>query len=294
MKKVMIILIAVIVLLSQAAFADGELPGVRPDIPDYAVFSEAVEAAGGEFCKTDEYCAALIEEDGCIFRAVAFSDEHAKELSAAFFDALAPEEENFANDESAALDAYIMTLPVQYTEELTVVPFSREELDAMAGKTILEVMSEPWEMQMRNYPEDTEPGRDVSFPMAKGFCNYELVINEPSEVYQERRVGDHYDPVTVMSLKNYEDLTVKQVNYTGISLNVWDLRYLADGTVQRDADPLPESYDYDLMLEIVDILSSVWENGEPDQDVKEAMIAKLTEEHPEAAEMIRQIVESFH
>ena len=41
------------------------------------------------------------------------------------------------------------------------------------------------------------------------------------------------------------------------------------------------------------ILAAAWENGEPDQETKEAMIAKLTEEHPEAAEMIRQIVEGF-
>ena len=47
------------------------------------------------------------------------------------------------------------------------------------------------------------------------------------------------------------------------------------------------------MTEITDILAAAWENGEPDQETKEAMIAKLTEEHPEAAEMIRQIVEGF-
>ena len=47
------------------------------------------------------------------------------------------------------------------------------------------------------------------------------------------------------------------------------------------------------MVEVTDILAAVWGNGEPDQETKEAMITKLTEEHPEAAEMIRQIVESF-
>ena len=41
-------------------------------------------------------------------------------------------------------------------------------------------------------------------------------------------------------------------------------------------------------------MAAVWVNGEPDPETKEAMIAELTEEHPEAADMIRQIVESFH
>lgn len=47
------------------------------------------------------------------------------------------------------------------------------------------------------------------------------------------------------------------------------------------------------MIEITDILAAAWENGEPDQATKEAMIEKLTAEHPEVAEMIRQIVESY-
>lgn len=73
-----------------------------------------------------------------------------------------------------------------------------------------------------------------------------------------------------------------------------NLSYQADGTIQYEAELFTEDYDYDLMLEIADELAAVWENEEPDQEMKEAIIAKLTEEHPEAAEMIRQIVESFH
>ena len=140
--------------------------------------------------------------------------------------------------------------------------------------------------------EHAEENGDVVFPMVKGFCEYELVINEPFEVYQERRARDHYDPVTMMSLRNYEDLTVRYVRYSGLSDNLMNLRYQVDGTWAGAAEPAFENYD--LMIEVTDILDAVWENGEPDRDTKEAMIAKLTEEHPEAAEMIRQIVESFH
>ena len=203
----------------------------------FGSFREALDAADGEYSLYSEYAAALIEQDGRYFRAVAFLDEHAKELYDAYRKTWETESGKGVSDEGAALYAYLVTLPVQYTEEVFVVPFAREELDAMAGKTVGEIMSEPWEMQIRNYPEDAEAGKDVVFPMVKGFCSYELVINEPFEVYRERRAADRYDPVTVMSLKNYEDLTVKCVNYTGVSRNTLDLRYKPDGTFERDTEP---------------------------------------------------------
>ena len=300
MKKFMMVLIAAAVLFSTIALADGSSGTLNENGPfRFTTFGEAVNAAlatadkdESPYCVSSEgYCIALIRQDERIFRAVTFFDEHANELFSAYCAAFAPEEEKYADDEYRTLDEYLMTLPVQYTEELTIVPLTQEELDAMVGKTIAEVMSEPWEMGMMNYPENADENRDVVFPMVKGFCEYELVINEPFEVYQERRARDQYDPVTMMSLKNYEDLTVKCMRYSGLSDNMMLLRYQADGTRAAIADPAFENYD--LMVEITDVLAAAWENGEPDQEAKEAMIAKLAKEHPEAADMIRQIVESF-
>jgi len=293
-------LFAAAVLFSTAAFAEGPSVIANEKTPfHFASFEEAVNAAmktveegDSSYCISSEgYCIALIRQEGRFFRVVTFFDEHANELYSAFIEANEPEKEKFAEDEYRTLNDYLMTLPVQYTEELTVVPLSQEELNAMAGKTIAEVMSEPWEMGMMNYPEDAEENGDVIFPMVKGFCKYELAINEPFEVYKERRANDPYDPVTIMSLRNYEDLTVKYVRYSGLSDNMLYLRYQADGTRAEVAEPTFENND--LMIEITDILAAAWENGEPDQETKEAMIAKLTEEHPEAADMIREIVESY-
>lgn len=260
----------------------------------FDTFGEVLDVTNREYLICSEYADGLIKQDGRYFRAVSFLDEHAKELYAAYIKAWETESGENGIDAGIALDTYIAGLPVQYTEELLVVPLSEEELDAMAGKTIEEVMSEPWELKMRNYPEDAEAGKDVVFQMVKGFCDYELVINEPYEVYAERRAADRYDPVTIMSLKNYLDLTVKSVKYTGLSNNTLDIQYQKDGTFRPEAEPFPDDYDYDLMVEIADRLAEVWKDGEPDQETKEGMITKLTEEHPEAAEMIRQIVESFH
>ena len=260
----------------------------------FLTFGEILDTTGGGYTLCSEYAGALIEQDGRYFRAVSYLDEQAKELYAAYTRAWETESEKDVSKKGMALDAYIDTLPVQYTEELTVVPLSPTELDAMTGITLEQAMAEPWDLNMINYPEDAEAGKDVVFQMVKGFCNYELVINEPYAVYAERRAADHYDPVTDMSLQNYLDLTVRSVRYTGISHNALDLNYQADGTRTWDSEPLSDGYDYDLMVEITDQLAAVWVNGEPDPETKEAMIAELTEEHPEAADMIRQIVESFH
>ena len=292
MKKIFcLILTAVILFTACSVYAE--------EPPLFLTFGEAVDAAAetvgeGEFTygiSGEECCVALIRQDGHFFRAVSFFDEYGHELYSAFMDVSDPENGQFAQEEYRKLNDYLMTLPVQYTEELTVVPFTQEDLDAMAGKTLAEVMSEPWELGMMNYPENADANGDVIFPMVKGFCQYELVINEPFEVYQERRARDPYDPVTVMSMKNYEDLTVRAVRYSGLSNNILNLSYQADGTRTDAAEPVFENYD--LMIGITDILAGVWETGEPDQETKEAMIVKLTEEHPEAAEMIREIVESY-
>ena len=301
MKQIMIVLLAAAVLFSMMPMSEGFSALAEEKDPfHFATFGEARNAAmmtvgeeNARDCVSGEegYCVALIKQDGRFFRAVTFFDEHANELYSAFLDASSLEQKKFAFDEFRAVEEYLMTLPVQYTEELTVIPLTQEDLDAMAGKTIAEVMSEPWELGMMNYPEHAEENGDVVFPMVKGFCEYELVINEPFEVYQERRTHDHYDPVTTMSLQNYGDLTVRYVRYSGLSDNMLFLSYQADGTWIGMAEPA--FVNYDLMTEITDILAAAWENGEPDQETKEAMIAKLTEEHPEAAEMIRQIVESY-
>ena len=257
----------------------------------FETFRDAVVSMeeGDSYTVSDGYAVAVVRRDGRCFRVVAQFDSHAEELYAAYL-----ENGDFSDEEFRALSEYAKTLPVQYTEELNVTPFSQTELDAMTGVTLEQAMAGPWELKMCNYPEDAEAGKEIAFPMVKGFCNYELVINEPYEVYAERRAADHYDPVTVMSLQNYLDLTVKCVRYTGISaLNALDLRYQADGTLKLDVEPFPDDYDYDLMVEIADHLAETWGYSEPDRETREAMIAELTEKHPEAAEMIRQIVESF-
>ena len=295
MKKMMITLTVVIVLFSAIVPAKGFSAGENePDPFRFATFGEAVKAADETAEEGDTpngvssegYCVALIRRNGRYFRAVAFLDDHGKELYTAFLDA-SSEKGQFAEEEYKTLDAYLMTLPVQYTEELAVVPLSQEELDAMAGKTLWDVVLEPCGMQIHDHPDDAETGKDVVFPASKGFCEYKLVINESAEVYRELRASDR-------NPNDYLNLTVRSVQYSRVSHNALNLHYQADGTFIPEDEPYSEGYDYDLMTQIADRLAAAWEGGEPDAEAKETMIAILTEEHPEAADMIRQIVMSFH
>ena len=243
MKKLIMVLTVVMVLLSTFVLAE-ELPaGTNGQDPfHFATFGEAVEAAI-ETAEEGEspygsngggYCAALIKQNGRFFRAVAFFDERGKELCAAYLDAAA-EQGEIAMEEYKALDAYLMTLPVQYTEELTIVPLSQEELDAMAGMTLGEAILEPCGMVMRGYPEDAEDGKDVVFRMVKGFCEYELTVNEPAGVYRELRAADHDEPFSIMSMNHYLNLTVRSVKYSRPSHNVLNLDWQADGTLSPNA-----------------------------------------------------------
>ena len=153
MKKLTAILVMITILFTASAFAD-DLSD-RTDPFGFATFADAVMATGGDYMIDSKgYAGAVIEKDGRLFRAFAFFDERAEELYAAYNDAWEQEDVSVLDAATQALSEYIMTMPVQNTEELTARPLTQEELDAMAGKTIGEVMAQPWEMQMRNYPED--------------------------------------------------------------------------------------------------------------------------------------------
>ena len=243
MKKMVMVLTAVIVLFAASVLAEELTAGTDGQDPfRFATFGEAVKAANETAEEGDtpyglssrRYCAALIRRNGRFFRAVAFLDERGKELYAAYLDAAA-EQGKIAMEEYSALDAYIMTLPVQYTEELTIVPLLQEELDAMAGMTLGETILEPCGMVMHGYPEDAEDGKDVVFRMVKGLCEYELTVNEPAGVYRELRAVDHDEPFSIMSMNHYLNLTVRSVKYSRPSYNALNPEWQADGTTSPNA-----------------------------------------------------------
>ena len=71
--------------------------------------------------------------------------------------------------------------------------------------------------------------------MVKGFCEYELTVNEPAGVYRELRAADHDEPFSIMSMNHYLNLTVRSVKYSRPSHNVLNLDWQADGTLSLNA-----------------------------------------------------------
>ena len=223
----------------------------------FATIGEAMdsEAYAGMAGGYDDAFIAVVEQDGRLVRLVAGLDEEGLRLRDAIQD---------AGDIEAAFDAYnahVRTLPVTYAEELTAEPKTREELDALAGKTLLELEEEGFEIDMIGTQNEA---CEVTCTVSCGLYNYELVLNESFEVYQAHEESGEYG-----------DLTVRSAAFAGPSRCTVDLSWLPDGT-QKEADDAWAVYN-ELMELIADALAS---------EDPAAAINALAEKMPDKAEEI--------
>ena len=103
----------------------------------YHTIREALDAAEGYAAinETDDSVILILERDGKYLRAVTMMDEHAKDL----YQTAMAEEDSSAFE---VFDAYAWNLPVSYTEDITATPLEQAELDALAGRTIRDIMRE--------------------------------------------------------------------------------------------------------------------------------------------------------
>ena len=269
-KRIAAILLAAGLCLSGMALAEenaGE--GTRfeePAVLSFATIGDAMASEGytGVAGCDDQHFVAVVEKDGSYIRLVAEMDDEARRLSEATLEYV---DDVTLEAAFSAYNEYIGTLPVAYEEEITAVPVPREELDALAGKTLQEMENAGYEFISSESWEDEVAICTVSF----GLYEYRLVLNETYTEYTE-----HSDSGSV------GDLTVKSAAFAGLSGNAAELRYHADGTYDEENDPWAE---YDEIMELItQALSS--ENPE------EALQA-LTEAMPEQAETIRFFAESF-
>ena len=130
MKKFAAIILAVLMLCS--------VYGVMASEPHfYHTIREAVDASEeyATISETDEFVTLILAMDGKYIRAVTMLDEYAKDL----YQTAMAEEDSSAFE---VFDAYAWNLPVSYTEEITAIPLEQTELDALAGRTIRDIMRE--------------------------------------------------------------------------------------------------------------------------------------------------------
>ena len=170
------------------------------------------------------------EIDGRFFRYIALMDEEGKKL---YKDCYAEGIDDAARGEAfSRFYRYRDMMPITRAEELTAVPLTQEELDALAGKALGELQDalSAGDEGYVYYPmipltaENRE--EEVTFCLEKGFFTYKVTVNE---TYEEclacQETGDYSD---------YGTLTVRSAEFDGLSGNSTDLLFHTDGTREPD------------------------------------------------------------
>ena len=195
MKKLAVLILAILMFCSAyGVMASGD--------PYFHTIREALDTSEGYAAinETDDFVTLILEKDGKTLRVVTMMDEHAKDL---YLTAMAEE------DSSAfeVFDAYAWNLPVSYSEEITAAPLEQAELDALAGRTIRDIMQE-W--QCKGFVTSSSSGNDKT------------VISLDYGLY-------HYS-FEVEGQGNMELAKVITGEMTGFSRAAFDLSCHADGT----------------------------------------------------------------
>ena len=208
MKKILILLLAVMVLVSSVSLAENPASLFSAELRD---FRSAVDAAG-EFVSVSgdiDYLAAAMEKDGKYLRVVTILDDHAKEL---YMTAMDTEDNGETFD---AFQAYAWSLPVSYTEEITQEPKDQAELDAQAGRTVGQLVAEGYYI----YGSGGGIGLPTVIDLSFGLFNYEFEVEATFEEYQKYQERD-----------DLESMILKSGKFSGFSSFATDPDYLADGT----------------------------------------------------------------
>ena len=263
MKKILLAVLAVLALAMMAGITLAE-EGAVP-VP-FATIGEAVSSDGftGVQGSDEEHCVAVVEMDGKYIRLVADMDEEAKKLGGATLEYTDAETLAAAFD---AYNAYIETLPVAYAEVITAEPKPQEELDALAGRTLLEIEEAGYESGSSEMGVDDTAVYTVSF----GLYDYDLLLDVTYTEYMEHSDSGYIG-----------DLTVKSASFAGISRNAAELRWRADGTYDAENDPWGE---YTAFMELI---TNALSGEDPD-----GAIQALMEAMPDRAEEIRMFADIF-
>ena len=238
----------------------------EPAALSFATIGDAMDAEGftGVAGGDDAHYVAVVKLNDAYLRVVANVDNEARRLSEATLNV----DVDMLEAAFDAYNAHIKTLPIAYEEEITAQPLSKEELDALAGKTLLEVEEAGYESSSSEMGENDEAIYTVSY----GLYEYALLLNETYTEYMEHNDNGYIG-----------DLTVKSAALAGISRNAGELRYHADGTVDAENDP---------WAQFNAIMTRITEGLESGKDLG-TIILELTAEFPEQAEDIQSFAQMF-
>ena len=244
--------------------------------PLYATVGEALEdsaegrvIAGGV---PGDYYAVVTQKDGKYYRSVAICDEKLNELNEAL-ENLDYEAEDFFEKHDAAMQAvddYLKTLPIAYSEEFTAAPLTAEEMASLSGKKLSQLIEEGFEIGSNG----TEPGEEeeplIVYSLRYGVYDYSCVVDADFDQYMAAQEND-----------TEGDLVVKSMSLAGITEWGFEKRFHTDGTVEEPEDPFAEFSE--IMAEIMTFIEKAQAGEKIDiQDFADALKTK----YPDYADMI--------
>ena len=272
MKKRMVIIIAAVLLFVTL----GSLAEEGQGAPLYATVGEAMEddtegrvISGGV---PGDYYAVVNRKNGNYYRSVALWDDKLTELNNVV-DTLDYEAPDFFEKHEAAMQAvddYLNTLPIAYSEMFTAPTLTEEEMAAMRGKTLTQLTGEGFEIGSNG----TEPGEGdemlIVYSMRYGVYDYFCQVDADFDRYMDAQENG-----------TEGDLVVTDVTLAGVTEWGADRRFHTDGTVEEPEDPFAE------MSEILTEMMAFLEKAQAGEAVSiEDFAAELKEKHPDYADMI--------
>jgi hypothetical protein len=273
MKKLIALAMVVVMLFT----ALGVLAEEGQMAPLYATVGEALEdSAEGRVVAGSipgEYYAVVTQKDGKYYRSVAIFDEKLNELNEALENLDYEAEDFFEKHEAAmqAVDDYLKTLPIAYSEVFTAQPLTDEEMASMQGKSLSQLTEEGFEIGSNG----TEPSEDeeetlIVYSLRYGVYDYNCVVDADFDQY-----------IAAQDNGAEGDLVVKSMSLAGITEWGFEKRFHTDGTVDEPKDPFAEFSE--IMAEMLTFFEKIQAGEEIDiQDYADTLKAK----YPDYAEMI--------
>ena len=273
MKKLIALAMVVVMLFT----ALGVLAEEGQMAPLYATVGEALEdSAEGRVVAGSipgEYYAVVTQKDGKYYRSVAIFDEKLNELNEALENLDYEAEDFFEKHEAAmqAVDDYLKTLPIAYSEVFTAQPLTDEEMASMQGKSLSQLTEEGFEIGSNG----TEPSEDeeeilIVYSLRYGVYDYNCVVDADFDQY-----------IAAQDNGAEGDLVVKSMSLAGITECGFEKRFHTDGTVDEPKDPFAEFSE--IMAEMLTFFEKIQAGEEIDiQDYADTLKAK----YPDYAEMI--------
>ncbi len=251
--------------------------------PLYATVGEALEdgfegrvIAGGV---PGDYYAVVTVRDGRYYRSVAYYDETATELEEAVNNLDYEAEDFFEKLEAGmqAVDEYLKTLPIAYSEEFTAQPLTDEDLASMVGKTLAQLTEEGFEIGSNGTEGGGEDEMIIVYTLRFGVYDYSCTVDADFDAY-----------IAAQENGTEGDLVVQDAALLGITDWGFEKRFHTDGTVDEPEDPFAD------FSGIVTEVMALAEKAQAGKEIDiESFADQLKADYPDYAEMIDMYVDLF-